>query len=217
MFRQILLRVGVRLVLVSAVCCLGGVSFWVANRVKQKATLFRQGTLRKLACSADLNSCQSEGYARVLLMIADDDPKRRETYKMERESYIKSIDAALKEYAAAFAVDPEPARRRFDAFVETRAQYRAVANRVVELVDAGRLVEARQLAVETLLPAYRRYTEAGDALLAADVATGISRAERIESACAAMQYFTVGFCLAGIVVGFLVPLALFLKVPGEPT
>lgn len=214
--RQIPLRVSVSVAVLGMLVCLGGLSFWAVSRVKYKARLFREKTMSQLAHSAALNSLQAERYARLLLLVNTNDPAQRAAYRREWESYRSQIETTLKEYEYALTEDPQTSRQEIAAFLKTRNHYRMIVTEIIAAVDAGRLDVARQLTDGALSPVYQRYSEAGDRLVAADVALGKLRAKQIEKACVAMQYFTVCFCLAGFVIGVLISFGVILAMPHGP-
>ena len=203
------------MVLIAISICLGIVCFWTVGFVKQKTVLLRDDTLRKLAFSAELNSYQSEGYVEVLLMVNSDDPQKIATYRAERHVIREKIDATLKEYGARVPPNQPNTKRDFDSFVAERKAYRQIADQVVELLEAGDKTAARGMTDTTLNAAYRKYTLAGDVLLAADLAAGDSRTSQIETACRITQFVTAFVCLCAFLIGVFTPVLFVSTLPED--
>jgi hypothetical protein len=196
----------------------GGVGYWAASGARRQAMLFRVDTLRKLGYSAELNAYQAEAYARGLRSIETEDPQKRETYRAEGHEFRTKIDTILNEYDRAIPADEVQERRAFDEFVETRKQYRAVWTQISGLLSNGQVEVARQLADTDLIPAYERYTAAGDVLYQHEIAAGDRHARDIERRCSQAQFLTAFICVGVFVAGILTQFIVFLFTrPSRPT
>jgi hypothetical protein len=215
------LRMGPMLVLSILLLMVGGLGYWVASGARRQAKLFREDTLGKLQFSAQLNAYQAEGYALALRVIDSDDPQLQQKYWAEGYAYRTKIDGILKEFDGQIAPGQVQERRAFDDFVATRQQYRAVHSHVVDLATNGQATVARQLVDTDLVPAYQKYTQAGDVLYSYEITVGDQRARELDRACSRAQFLTavicVGVFLGGIMTLFVVFLLTGASQPAELT
>ena len=76
--------------------------------------------------------------------------------------------------------------------------------RLFALAEANRQPEAVALCKEQVLPAYLKYKQAGDRLLAYEIESGKDRGRTIMIICTATQFIVAGVGIFIFIVGFLI-------------
>jgi CHASE3 domain sensor protein len=182
---------------------IGGTGFFMVWRLHSDATSIVGDTLPGLVYAGQINSELSENFARALLVINSDSPEERVLYLKKISEGTARVNESIDRYRPTIFEKEEG--DLFDRFVTVRGNYRAIRQRVFDLVEKDKRKEALQLFASELLPAYAAQKEAGEALFDYNVRQGQSRGARIESACRTTEWIMAILCAGIFLGGFFTP------------
>jgi methyl-accepting chemotaxis protein WspA len=190
----------IRVVVLLAV---GGTGFFMVRGVKNEAASIVDDTLPGLVYAGQINSELSENFARTLLVIHSDSPEERDRYLKRISEGSAKVNESLDRYRPTIFENEEG--ELFAGLVASREKYRAIRQRVFDLVAEDRRKEGLQLFESELLPAYAAQKEAGQALFDYNVKQAQSRGRRIETGCQETQWVVAIICVGIFLGGFFTP------------
>jgi methyl-accepting chemotaxis protein WspA len=189
---------------------IGGTGFFLVWRVNTLAASIVDDTMFGLDYAGALNSELSENFVRTLLVINTDSPEERDQYLKKISEGSAKVNENMKLYEGS--IFEEADREQFVRFTQLRDNYRAIRQRVFDLVQQGKRKEGLQLFETELLPAYAAQKEAGNKLFDYNVRQGQSRGVRIETLCHRTEWVVAIICMGFFLGGFFTPF-LALRLP----
>lgn len=181
----------------------GSVGFFLVWRLKNDAAGIVDDTLPGLRYAAQINSELSENFARALLVINADLPEERDRYLKKISEGSAQVDESMDRYRNAIFEKEDS--KLFARLATARGNYRAIRQRVFDLVGEDKREEGRQLFQSELLPAYTAQRAAGDALFDYNMEQGRSRGAQIEIGSHRTEWIVAILCTAVFLGGFFTP------------
>ncbi len=182
---------------------IGGTGFFMVWRLNNDAAGIVDDSLPGLVYGGQINSELSENFARTLLAVNSGSPEERALYLKKISEGSVRVNESMDRYQEAIFEKED--RDLFDHLVALRGNYRAIRQRVFDLVGEDKQKEALQLFAAELLPAYAAQKEAGEALFEYNVKQGQSRGRRIETACQTTEWIVAILCAGIFLGGFFTP------------
>jgi methyl-accepting chemotaxis protein WspA len=182
---------------------IGGTGFFLVWQLKTVAAIIVDDTLPGVEYAGQIDSELSENFVRTLLVVNTDSPEERERHLKDISQGSAKVDASMDGYRKSIFEKED--QEMFDHLVTVRNNYRAIRQRVFDLVREGKRNEGLQLFESELLPAYAAQKEAGNALFDYNVKQGQSRGVRIETLCRRTEWIMAVICMGMFLGGFFTP------------
>jgi hypothetical protein len=172
-------------------------------RLKNDAANIVDDTLPGLVYAGQINSELSENFVRTLLVINSDSPEERDRYLTKISEGSARVNESMDSYRQSIFEKEDS--ETFARLLTLREKYRAIRQRVFDLVGEGRRKEGWQLFESELRPAYAAQKEVGEALFDYNVKQGQSRGRRIETGCQRTQWVVAIICMVIFLGGVFTP------------
>lgn len=182
---------------------IGGTGFFLVWQLKTVAGIVVDDTLPGVEYAGQIDSELSENFVRSLLVINTDSPEERDQHLKDISQGSAKVDASMDGYRQSIFEKED--QEMFDRLVTTRNNYRAIRQRVFDLVREGKRNEGLQLFESQLLPAYTAQKEVGNALFDYNVKQGQSRGVRIETLSRRTEWIMAVICMGMFLGGFFTP------------
>jgi glycosyltransferase involved in cell wall biosynthesis len=183
---------------------IGALGFFSVGQLKKQAREIVQDTLPGLSYAGEANASLAQAFNRTLLLLVTEPPAERAQLQKEVESFSRATSTYLEAYRKQIFAAEDQAL--FDRLIRRRTEYIAVRERLIDLVDHGRNLDAVQLSKSELLPAYSRYKDAGDQIFQYNMREGKARGRTIMTVCTVTQIFAAVVGVLIFILGFLIGL-----------
>jgi chemoreceptor-like protein with four helix bundle sensory module len=183
---------------------IAGTGFFIVWRLKTVAAGIVDDTLPELVYAGQINSELSENFAITLQVMNSNSPEEQYEYLKKISEGKARVGQGMDRYRRASRFEGED-RELFARLVTTREKYKAIRQRVFDLVKEGKQKDAWQLFESELRPAYTAQKAAGQALFDYNVNEGQSRGRRIENGCQQTEWVMAILCVGMFLGGFFTP------------
>jgi hypothetical protein len=189
---------------VVAMLAIGGIGFFMVWRLKNDAAGIVHDTLPGLVYAGQINSELSENFTLTLQAMNSNSPEEQYQYLKKISEGRARVGQGMDRYRRASRLEGED-RELFTRLVTSREKYKAIRQRVFDLVKQGRQKDALDLVESELRPANTAQKEASQALFDYNVRQGQARGERIESGCQRTEWVVAILCMGIFLGGFFTP------------
>ena len=183
---------------------IGAFGFNSISHLKREAAQIVGDTLPGLATAGEANANLAKSFDRTLLLLMTDRPELRVELIREIGEYTKITTNYWEAYSRQ--INSEDDRANFQAMIRSRETYLAARNEILQAASANRQHDAMVLCHDKLLPAYARYKEAGEKLLAYNIHEGQVRGKAIMKVCTTTQMVAAMIGIGIFILGFLIGL-----------
>ena len=177
--------------------------------IKKQANRIVDDDLRALTTSSLASMNVSEGFMQTASAVRDTgDGNVSEVLARLRET-TSEVDAQYESHRETLQTKDE--HEKFDHLIKCRKDYRQTRERIFQLLDEGKVAEARELFGKECEPKYEIYAEALGAVVQNNVSKARDSGKNIITLCnwlLAIHIILLGFFF---IYGFFVPLTAFME------
>lgn len=182
----------------------GTLGFISTNFLRSKARELVEDNLPSLSFAGAANANLAQGFNRTVLLVVTDDAQRRAQLEAEIKEFTRLTSKYLNDYEKQISNPAD--RQRFAQLQQSRDEYIQLRDHVIEQAKQGERATALAEINAKLLTAYDRYKDAGEAVLAYEIAEGRNRGQTIMRVGAVTQIVVVGISLILFLLGFFIGL-----------
>jgi Four helix bundle sensory module for signal transduction len=198
-------------------CCLATAVFllvallssWAVRAVQREGTMLAMDTFPSLVNAGEAINRTNENWFDSYLLLNLDSPAARSN--LIRKISNNSTLLSWQRYSAS--IFDQTDRQLFSQMERDRDDYLAKRVQYFDLIEAGKMAEAKSFFELNLKPAFEKYRDSARNVFTFNAKVGQSRADRVIRFSWWTPYALAGFCvmlvLAGVLLGFKASLGAF--------